>query len=68
MGQEDDNHIFRFVKSKFGYVDETDFETRLYLCLPIFQTIGWDYFTVSPFSSLIDPKVQYIIINFSHGR
>ena len=36
-GQEADNHIFRFVKSKFGYVDPTDFETRLYLCLPIFQ-------------------------------
>ncbi len=46
MGQEDDNHIFRFVKSKFGYVDETDFETRLYLCLSVFQALGWDYIEV----------------------
>ncbi len=51
MGQEDDNHIFRFVKSKLGYVDHTDFETRLYLCLPIFQAIGWNYFKVRVDSS-----------------
>lgn len=43
-GQEADNHIFRFVKSKFGYVDPTDFETRLYLCLPIFQGLTKDYY------------------------
>ena len=43
-GQEADNHIFRFVKSKFGYIDPTDFETRLYLCLPIFQPLNWHYY------------------------
>ncbi len=53
MGQEDDNHIFRFVKSKFGHVDDTAFETRLYLCLPIFQAIGWHYFYVSGQSSTV---------------
>ena len=43
-GQEADSHIFRFVQSKFGFEDETDFETRLYLCLSIFQPLQWDYF------------------------
>ncbi len=43
-GQDADNHIFRFVRSKFGFVDETDFETRLYLCLPIFQPLQWSYY------------------------
>ena len=43
-GQEADSHIFRFVQSKFGFEDETDFETRLYLCLSIFQPLQWDFF------------------------
>ena len=44
LGQNADNHIFRFVQSKFGFEDQTDFETRLYLCLPIFQPLSWDYY------------------------
>ena len=43
-GQEADSHIFRFVQSKFGFEDETDFETRLYLCLSVFQPLGWDFY------------------------
>ena len=43
-GQNADSHIFRFVLSKFGFEDETDFETRLYLCLGVFQPLQWDFF------------------------
>ena len=60
MGQTADNHIFRFVQSKFGYIDETDFETRLYLCLPIFQPLGMDYYTGMSSSGALP---LYIIIS-----
>lgn len=32
------------MRSKFGYQDLTDFETRLYLCLAVFQPLHWGYY------------------------
>ena len=41
MGHDADNHILDFVYDKLGVNrDETNFETRLYLCLSAFQAIG----------------------------
>jgi hypothetical protein len=37
LNLSDDNHIFEFVKSKLGFADEANFESRLYRCLPAFQ-------------------------------
>ncbi|CAB4070379.1 unnamed protein product [Lepeophtheirus salmonis] len=39
MDQHDDNHILHFIKSKLGFTDQTNFDTRLYLCLSAFQTL-----------------------------
>ena len=41
LGHDSDNHILDFVYDKLGLNhDETNFETRLYLCLSAFQAIG----------------------------
>jgi len=45
FGQNADNHILDFVYDKLGInKDETNFETRLYLCLPAFQPVQLQYF------------------------
>jgi hypothetical protein len=68
--QEADNHIFRFVQSKFGRVDETDFETRLYLCLPIFLPLQWPYYAamssngaLPAFAALVTAELICIVLS-----
>ncbi|XP_059083191.1 probable C-mannosyltransferase DPY19L3 [Tigriopus californicus] len=61
-GQDADNHIFRFVQSKFGFVDQTDFETRLYLCLPIFQPLPWQYYLAMNESGSMSLYCAFVIL------
>ena len=42
IGQSSDNHIYQFVASWLGYQDQTDFDTRLYLCMAVFRPLSYE--------------------------
>lgn len=41
---EADDHIFKFLKGKFGFANPRDFESRVYLCHGAFAFLENDYF------------------------
>lgn len=44
IGLEADEHIFKFVQSKFGFGYSRDFDSRLYLCNGAFGFLEWETF------------------------
>ncbi|ESO87300.1 hypothetical protein LOTGIDRAFT_107140 [Lottia gigantea] len=40
-----DEHIFKFLINKMGYGNPRDFDSRLYLCLDIFNMLSWSFYT-----------------------
>ena len=62
MDQNADNHILEFVRSKFGAVDKSRFETQLYLCLPAFQPQDWEFYRILTMNTLVLPFYAFIVI------
>lgn len=60
LNHDDDNHIFEFVKSKLGFADESNFESRLYLCLPAFQAIDLSVYVRLSYSLLLPLYLVYV--------
>lgn len=44
IGLEADEHIFKFIQSKFGFGFSRDFDAKLYLCNGAFGFLEWDTF------------------------
>ena len=51
-----------FVRSKFGTVDKTRFETQLYLCLPAFQPQEWEFYRSLTQNSFLFPIYSIFVI------
>lgn len=62
INQQADNHILEFVRSKFGTVDKTRFETQLYLCLPAFQPQDWEFYRILTKSTFLLPIYSFFVI------
>jgi len=62
INQQADNHILEFVRSKFGTVDKTRFETQLYLCLPAFQPQEWEFYRSLTQNSFLFPIYSIFVI------
>ena len=62
INQQADNHILEFVRSKFGTVDKTRFETQLYLCLPAFQPQDWEFYRTLTKSTFLLPIYSFFVI------
>ena len=60
LNQNDDNHIFAFVKSKLGFADEANFESRLYRCLPAFQAIDISFYVKMSYALLMPLYLIYV--------
>jgi hypothetical protein len=60
LNQNDDNHIFSFVKSKLGFADEANFESRLYRCLPAFQAIDISFHVKMSYALLLPLYLTYV--------
>ncbi len=60
LGQHDDNHIFEFVKSKLGFVDESNFEVKMYRCLPAFQAIDTRFYVKMLKNLLLPIYLAYV--------
>ena len=62
INQNADDHILEFVRSKFGTVDKTNFETQLYLCLPAFQPQEWEFYRTLTTEVFVLPLYALIVI------
>ena len=62
LNQDADNHILEFVRSKFGTVDKSCFETQLYLCLSAFQPQEWEFYRVLSTDTLVLPFYALIVV------
>ena len=62
INQQADNHILEFVRSKFGTVDKTRFETQLYLCLPAFQPQDLEFYRTLTKNTFLLPIYSFFVI------
>merc|ERR1712038_594338 len=62
LNQNADNHILEFVRSKFGTVDKSHFETQLYLCLPAFQPQDWDFYRILTTDTFVLPLYALFVL------
>ena len=62
LNQDADNHILEFVRSKFGTVDKSHFETQLYLCLPAFQPQDWEFYRILTTDTFVLPIYALIVV------
>ena len=62
INQNADDHILEFVRSKFGTVDKTNFETQLYLCLPAFQPQEWEFYRTLTTETFVLPLYALFVI------
>lgn len=64
LNHSDDNHIFEFVKSKLGFADEANFESRLYRCLPAFQAIDFGFYVRHTYTALLPLYLLYVALRY----
>ncbi|VDP05697.1 unnamed protein product [Soboliphyme baturini] len=57
---EADQHIYKFLKAKFGFADPRDFESRLYLCHGSFVFLDNQYFSRTS-NSLVFPLYMIML-------
>lgn len=62
---DDDNHIFQFVASWFGFEDETNFDTRLYKCLSAFKPLGWQMYKNLTANGALPIYVLFMSLNIA---
>ena len=64
LNHSDDNHIYEFLKSKLGFANEANFESRLYRCLPAFQAMDFGFYVRNTQTLLLPLYLIYVAIRF----